>query len=161
MLNWLKVRLRNYFYGKPITESYIGKVVQKEWTICYGTSDTTRYLVALFVVLKDDGCQNIAGPVLNSAGIFDSILYADDGLCYARKGSVTIVANSVAEYKEAQRVKVMAEKWRKSICKNEAGEIGIVTDYDGTTFRGKTLEGGEWESKTPKLLAETYSNYIA
>ena len=75
------------------------------------------------------------------------------------RGRVTVVANSVAEYKEAKRIRETRKRSQQSVCSNEAKEVGIITGYDGTTFTGKSLEGGLWESKAPICLAASYKDY--
>ncbi len=149
----------NYiWYGKQITEDYIGKVVKVYWR--EEGCDCWQNATALITVLWDDGKYNIAGPVFIQSRFVAAPIDSKTGLFNAHKRDVTVVADSVAEYKEAKRIKETRKRCQQSVCCNEAGEVGIVTDYDGTTFTGRTLEGKLWESKEAKCLAVSYADYV-
>ena len=158
MLDLLKTGLKNLFYGEPITESYIGKVVRVNFPI--RRPDGYEYHPALLVVVQDDGSGFIAGSLLSANWNNDRFLDAKDGLHHTRKRSVEVVANSVDEWEGATQIKATRKKWLESVCSNEAEVVGIVTDYDGSTYSGKTLDGNSWESKDPNRLAETLRSYV-
>ncbi len=165
MLSCLTRLFNRIRYGKLITEDYTGKVVRVSWyIISYEEGVGHRvYKWSIITVLWDDGKYNIAGPILAERDRWTTTpLDSKTGLVHARKGSVTVVANSEAEWREEKRVKQTKKKWQQGVCSNGVGDIGIVTDYDGTTFHGKSIaDGTPWKSKSPKLLAETYGNYSA
>ncbi len=163
MLSWLKTRLRNFVRGKPITEDYTGKVVKasRSYIVGDGEGGTWRkHKWCLITVLWDDGKYNIAGPVFKEQDAYSTTpVNSKTGLFHARKGYVAVVADSVAEYKEAKRIRETRARCQQSVCSNEAGEVGIVTDYDGITFTGRTLKGSPWEAKDLKCLATSYKDY--
>ena len=159
MFNWLTQLLDRIRYGEIITENYTGKVVRVVYVFhgCCGW----EYLPALLTVMQDDGERFIAGALLSADWNTACFLDAEDGLHHTYKRNVTIIANSVDEWKEAERIRKTRKRYQQSVCSNEAEEVGIVTGYDGTTFTGMTLEGDSWESKEPRLLASSLKSYTA
>ena len=123
MINWLTRLFNRIRYGKPITESYVGKVVRVKFGFhgCHGWG----WLSALITVLQDDGSGFIAGPLL-SANWTNSSFLAGDGLHHARKTDVEVVANNMWAWQQAQGIKQTRKKWLESVCSNKAGTVGIV-----------------------------------
>lgn len=160
MFNWLTCLLDRICYGKLVTEDYTGKVVRVYWRArIFAGENAMSSSDNLITVLQDDGKYNIAGPVLVKNVYQWAPVNPRTGFLHAHKGSVTVVADSVADYQEARRVRLTHKKWQQSVCSNEAGEVAVVTDYDGTTFFGRTLEGNPWESRTPNCLADSFRSY--
>jgi hypothetical protein len=163
MINWLTKLYNRVRYGKLVTEDYTGKVVLVSWVASVWNGESaykTEFGTTLITVLWDDGSRFIAGPmVLPEDWVPVDFLSSEDGLHHACKGRVTVVADSLADCKEAIRIKRTRERWQANVCSNEAGVVGIVTDYDGVTFYGKSLEGSAWEAKDMKPLAENYQKY--
>lgn len=161
MLNWLTQLFNRIRYGKLITEDYTGKVVRVCWGVrkSDGDGSWSYRSNSLITVLWDDGKYDIAGPIFVQHKYDITPVNPETGLFHAHKGRVTVVANSVEDYKETQRIKGTRKTCQQSVCSNEAGEVGIVTDYDGSTYSGRTLEGSPWKAKDIKCLAVSYKDY--
>ncbi len=166
MLSWLRPKLTNLFCGKPITESYLGKVVRVDWTNVSGDCESGSYTTdchVFIVVLKDDNCRNIAGSIVKEGRVPsyfpEWFLSYKDQLHHATKRSVTIVADSVKSFLANEEEKGQRKQMIGAVCSNEDGVVGIVTAYRDHIFYGKTIEGLPWESKDPTHLATSYRDY--
>ena len=163
MINRITKLLDFIRYGKLVTEDYTGKVVKVEWTENLWDGES-RYRwesgTVLINVLWDDGSRFIAGPLVNSKDwVPGDFISSKDGLHHTCKGHVTVIADSLADYEEAVRIRLTRARWQQNVCSNEAGVVGIVTGYDGVVFCGKSLEGRPWRAAAPKLLAGNYQEY--
>ena len=162
-MNYLTKLFNRIRYGKLVTEDYTGKVVRVGWSAYEWNGESAYRVVGGFVlitVLWDDGSRFIAGPMLcPEEWVPGDFISSKDGLHHDCKGHVTVIADSLANYEEAERIRLTRAKWQQNVCSNEAGVVGIVTDYDGVVFCGKSLGGRLWRAGVPKLLAENYQEY--
>jgi len=71
------------------------------------------------------------------------------------------IADNLEEYVTIEKARRRAYKLKRTVCVNEDEVKGVVTGCTAGTFTGRALTGGDaWESKNPRMIADSLHAYI-